>query len=116
MKPVLLRSNMSSRTNGKQQSKDDALGQLKKDFDRRIHDIQTGVVEGSASAVQESIDFLRDELEQRVSDLRKQIDESVEPGREAIRDKPISSVGAALGAGVIAGVLLGVFLGRKSKD
>jgi ElaB/YqjD/DUF883 family membrane-anchored ribosome-binding protein len=48
--------------------------------------------------------------------LRKQIDESVEPGREAIRQKPFASVGAALGAGVIAGVLLGLFLGKKSED
>jgi len=89
---------------------------LKKDFDRRIHDLETEVTEGGSSAVRESVDFLRNELEQRLSDLRKQVDESVEPGREAIRDSPIASVGAALGAGVVAGVLLGVFLGRKSKD
>jgi ElaB/YqjD/DUF883 family membrane-anchored ribosome-binding protein len=95
---------------------DESLRELKKDFDRRIHDLQTEVVEGSSTAVQESVDFLRNELEQRLSDLRKQVDESVEPGREAIREKPVASVGAALGAGVIAGVLLGLFLGRKSED
>ncbi len=92
---------------------------MKKDFDRRIHDLETEVVEGGSSAstaVQESIDFLRNELEQRLEVLGKQIDESVEPGREAIRQKPLSSVGAALGAGIVAGVLLGVFLGRKSTD
>ena len=110
---------MSTRTNGKHQSADAAFRELKKDFDRRIHDLETEVVEGGSSAsgaVQESIDFLRNELEQRLSALGKQIDESVEPGREAIRQKPLSSVGAALGAGVVAGVLLGVFLGRKSTD
>jgi ElaB/YqjD/DUF883 family membrane-anchored ribosome-binding protein len=92
---------------------------LKKDFDRRIHDLQTEVAEGSSSAsghVQDSVDFLRNELEQRLTELGKQIDESVEPGREAIRDAPFASVGAALGAGVVAGVMLGVFLGRKSTD
>jgi len=89
---------------------------LKKDFDRRIHDLETEVVEGGSGAVQESVDFLRNELEQRLSALGKQIDESVEPGREAIRQKPLSSVGMALGAGIVAGVLLGVFLGRKSTD
>ena len=92
------------------------MRELKKDFDRRIHELQTEVVEGGSSAVQDSVDFLRNELEQRLSDLRKQVDESVEPGREAIREKPFASVGAALGAGVIAGVLLGLFLGRKSED
>jgi ElaB/YqjD/DUF883 family membrane-anchored ribosome-binding protein len=107
---------MSTRTNGKHQSRDDAFRELKKDFDRRIHDLQAEVVEGSSSAVEESIDFLRSELDQRLSDLHKQFDESVEPGREAIREKPFSAMGAALGAGVVAGVLLGVFLGRKSKD
>src|SRR6202521_4348227 len=107
---------MATRTNGKQQSRDESYRELKKDFERRIHDLQAEVVEGSSGAVQESIDFLRNELEQRLSDLRKQIDESVEPGREAIREKPFASVGAALGAGVVAGVLLGFFLGRKSED
>lgn len=95
---------------------DESLRELKKDFDRRIHELQTEVVEEGSGAVQDSVDFLRNELEQRLSDLRKQVDESVEPGREAIREKPFSSVGAALGAGVIAGVLLGLFLGKKSED
>ncbi len=89
---------------------------MKKDFDRRIHDLETEVSEGASGAVQESVDYLKNELEHRLSDLAKQVDESVEPGREAIRDRPFASVGAALGAGVIAGVLLGVFLGRKSTD
>ena len=89
---------------------------MKRDFDRRIHDLQAEVVEEGTGAVQESVEFLRNELEERISDLGKQVDKSVEPGREAIRDAPFSSVGAALGAGVIAGILLGVFLGRKSKD
>jgi ElaB/YqjD/DUF883 family membrane-anchored ribosome-binding protein len=111
-----IRMTLSTRTNGKHQSRDDSFRELKKDFDRRIHDLQAEAVEGSGAAVQESIDFLRNELEQRLSNLSKQIDESVEPGREAIRERPFSSVGAALGAGIIAGVLLGVFLGRKSKD
>jgi len=95
---------------------DESLRELKKDFDRRIHEIQSEVVEGSTGAVQDSVDFLKNELDERLSDLRKQIDESVEPGREAIRERPFASVGAALGAGVIAGVLLGLFLGRKSED
>jgi len=95
---------------------DESLRELKKDFDRRIHEIQTEAVEGSTGAVQDSVEFMKHELEERLSDLRKQIDESVEPGREAIREKPFASVGAALGAGVIAGVLLGLFLGRKSED
>jgi ElaB/YqjD/DUF883 family membrane-anchored ribosome-binding protein len=107
---------MSSRTNGKHQSADESFRELKKDFDRRIHDLQTEVTEGSSEAVQESVDYLRNELEHRLSELRKQVDESVEPGRKAIREAPITSVGAALGAGVVAGVLLGVFLGRKSKN
>jgi ElaB/YqjD/DUF883 family membrane-anchored ribosome-binding protein len=107
---------MATRTNGKHQATEESLRELKKDFDRRIQDLQTEVVEGGSTAVQESVDFLKNELEQRLSDLRRQVDESVEPGREAIREKPFASVGAALGAGVIAGVLLGVFLMRKSED
>jgi ElaB/YqjD/DUF883 family membrane-anchored ribosome-binding protein len=95
---------------------DESLRDLKKDFDRRIHDLQTEVTEGGSTAVQESVDFLRNELDQRLSDLRKQVDESVEPGREAIRERPFASVGVALGAGVVAGVLLGIFLMRKSED
>lgn len=107
---------MSARTNGKHQSRDDSIKELKRDFERRIEDIREEAGEGVSGAVDESIDFLKKELEQGLSSLRRQIDETVEPGREAIREKPFSSVGAALGAGVIAGVLLGVFLGRKSKD
>jgi ElaB/YqjD/DUF883 family membrane-anchored ribosome-binding protein len=95
---------------------DESLRDLKKDFDRRIHDLQTEVTEGGSTAVQESVDFLRNELDQRLSDLRKQVDESVEPGREAIRERPFASVGVALGAGVVAGVLLGIFLMRKSEE
>jgi ElaB/YqjD/DUF883 family membrane-anchored ribosome-binding protein len=107
---------LATRTNGKHQLADESLRELKKDFDRRIHDLQTEVSEGGSSAVQESVDFLRNELDQRLSDLHKQVDESVEPGREAIRQKPFASVGVALGAGVVAGVLLGIFLMRKSED
>ncbi len=90
---------------------------MKKDLDRKIHDLQTEVAEGSGSVggrVQESVDYLRNELDQRLSDLRKQIDESVEPGREAIRNRPFASVGTAAGAGVVAGLILGAYLGRKS--
>jgi len=107
---------MATRTNGKNQSTEESLKELKRDFDRRIHDLQTDVAEGGSTAVQESVDFLKNELEQRLSDLRRQVDESVEPGRDAIREKPFSSVGVALGAGVVAGVLLGYFLTRKSED
>jgi ElaB/YqjD/DUF883 family membrane-anchored ribosome-binding protein len=107
---------LSTRTNGKHQSRDDSIKELKRDFERRIEDIRAEAGEGVSGAVDESIDFLKKELEQGLSSLRRQIDETVEPGREAIRERPFSSMGAALGAGVIAGVLLGVFLGRKSKD
>lgn len=106
---------MATRTNGKHQSRDDSITQLKRDFERRVHDIQAEAGEGMSGAVDESIGFLKNELEQRLSGMRKQIDVSVEPGREAIRESPFTSVGAALGAGIIAGVLLGVFLGRKSE-
>jgi ElaB/YqjD/DUF883 family membrane-anchored ribosome-binding protein len=107
---------LETRTNGKQQSRDDSFRELKKDFERRIRDLQAEIVAGGSSAVQESIDYLRNELEQRLSDLRKQVDESVEPGREVIRERPFAAMGVALGAGVLAGVFLGVFLGRQSKD
>jgi ElaB/YqjD/DUF883 family membrane-anchored ribosome-binding protein len=107
---------MATRTNGKHQSRDDSLRELKRDFDRRVHDLEAGVVEGTTGAVQDSVEYLRTELEQRLGDLSKQIDKSIEPGREAIRERPLSSMGAALGAGIVAGVLLGIFLGRKSKD
>jgi len=107
---------LATRTNGKHQSREDSIKELKKDFERRIDDIRAESGEGVSGAVDESLDFLKKELEQGLSSLRRQIDETVEPGREAIRDSPFSSVGAAVGAGVIAGVLLGVFLGRKSKD
>jgi ElaB/YqjD/DUF883 family membrane-anchored ribosome-binding protein len=117
---LFTRIGMATRTNGKHtQLKDESFRELKKDFDRRIHDLQAEIAEGaegSSSAVHESVEYLRNELEQRLAELGKQIDESVEPGREAIREAPFTSVGAALGAGVIAGVLLGVFLGRKSAD
>jgi ElaB/YqjD/DUF883 family membrane-anchored ribosome-binding protein len=92
------------------------MKELKRDFDRRMHDLRAEAGDEVSGAVDESLDFLKKELGQGLSDLRKQIDETVEPGREAIRESPFSSMGAALGAGVIAGVLLGVFLGRKSKD
>ena len=90
---------------------------MKRDFERRIRDIQSelGSGEGTA-AIEESLEFLSKELEQRLTDLGKQIDESLEPGREAIQERPFTSVGTALGAGVLAGVILGVFLGRKSKE
>jgi ElaB/YqjD/DUF883 family membrane-anchored ribosome-binding protein len=104
---------LSTRTNGKHLSRDESIKELKRDFERRLHDIQAEAGE-VGGAVDESISFLRDELEQGISDLHKQIDKTVEPGREAIRDQPFTSVGAAIGAGVIAGVLLGIFLGRKS--
>jgi ElaB/YqjD/DUF883 family membrane-anchored ribosome-binding protein len=107
---------MATRTNGKHQLTEESLRELKKDFDRRIHDLQEDVAEEGSGAIQDSVDFLKSELDQRLSDLRKQVDESVEPGREAIREKPFASVGAALGAGVVAGVLLGFFLMRKSED
>jgi len=107
---------LATRTNGKHQSRDDSIKELKRDFERRIHDIQAVVGEETSGAVDESIEFLRNEVEQRLSDLHKQIDESVEPRREAIRERPFASVGVALGAGVIAGVVLGVLLGRKRED
>jgi ElaB/YqjD/DUF883 family membrane-anchored ribosome-binding protein len=107
---------MATRTNGKHQSRDETIKELKKDFDRRIHDIRAEAGDEVSSAVDDSLDYLKKELGQGFSDLRKQVDEAVEPGREAIRERPFSSVGAAVGAGVVAGVLLGVFLGRKSKD
>jgi ElaB/YqjD/DUF883 family membrane-anchored ribosome-binding protein len=107
---------LATRTNGKGQSKDDSITELKRDLERRIHDIRAELVEGKTGAVEESLDFLRNEFEQGLSDLRKQIDESVEPEREAIRERPFVAVGAAVAVGVIAGALLAVFLGRKSKD
>jgi ElaB/YqjD/DUF883 family membrane-anchored ribosome-binding protein len=108
---------LATRTNARQQSRDDSIKELKRDFERRIHDIQVEAGEEMSGAVDESVDFLKREVEQGLTDLRKQIDKSAKPGRDAIRESPFSSMGAALGAGVIAGVLLGVFLGRpKSED
>jgi len=107
---------LATRTTGKHQSREDSIKELKRDFERRVHDIEAETREGAGGALDESVEFLRNEVDQRLSGLRKQIDETVEPRREAIRDRPLSSVGAAIGAGMIAGVLLGVFLGRKSKD
>lgn len=107
----------TTRTNGKQKSADESLKELKKDFERRIRDMQAEVVSGEGTqAVEESLEFLRNELEQGLSDLRKQIDESVEPAREGIREKPFTSMGTAVGAGVLVGVVLGILLGRKSKE
>lgn len=68
------------------------------------------------ASAEESLDVLKSELEERLSDLLKHIDEYVEPGRDAIREKPLTAVGYALGTGVLAGVILGVILGRKSKE
>ena len=109
---------MATRTNGKHQSREDSIKELKRDFEQRIHDIQAEAGEageGVSSAVDDSLNYLKTEIEQGLSDLHKQVDESVEPGRQAIREKPFTSAGAAIPAGLIAGVLLGVYLTRKSK-
>ncbi len=103
---------MASRTSRKEISKGDALSELKRDFERRIHEISADLREGRSAAAEESLDYLKNELERMLSDLRQQLDESVEPGREAIRERPLVALGVALGVGV----LLGVLLGRKSKE
>ena len=70
---------MERRTHAKEQSPEDAFNDLKRDFERRILDIQAELGSGKTpAAVEESLDLLRDEFEQRLSSLRKQIDESDE--------------------------------------
>ncbi|MDA4117191.1 MAG: hypothetical protein OK455_02485 [Thaumarchaeota archaeon] len=76
--------------------------------------------QGHAGMAEESLVALKNDFERRLSDIREQIDESMEPKRQVIRDQPFSSVAAALASGVAAGVLLGVLLSsgssRKSKE
>ncbi len=88
------------------------MDELKREFERRIKEIRAERGEGGPNGADESLDYLANDLKRVVSDLRLLLDESVEPGREVIRERPFLALGVALGVGV----LLGVMLGRKSKE
>jgi len=73
------RTRLPIRNHAKEESLEEAFDDLRRDLELRIRDIQAEIGSGKTpAAVEESLDLVRDEFEQRLSSLRKQIDESVE--------------------------------------
>jgi ElaB/YqjD/DUF883 family membrane-anchored ribosome-binding protein len=105
---------LSARTKGEERATNDSMKELRREFERRIPDIQADIESGQTGMAEEAIAALRKEFEQRMLEIRDQIDESFEPGRDAIRERPIASVGVAIGLGITAGVLFGALLLRSS--
>lgn len=91
---------------------DDPLDELKREFERRVEEIRSQLGERRHVESDDSVDYLKNDLGRIVSDLRLLLNESVEPGREMIRERPFLALGIALGVGV----LVGVILGRKGKE
>ena len=88
------------------------MEELKREFDKRVEEVRSEMGEERHSKADEPLDYLKNDLGRVISDLRLLLDESVEPGRKIIREKPFLSIGIALGVGV----LLGVILGRKKRE
>ena len=88
---------------------------MRGDLEKRIDGILSLLKEKGPEAVakaEQSLSELREDLENRLTDIRDSIDDTVETGRKGIQEYPLMSVGIAVGLGIIIGLLLG----RKSKD
>jgi ElaB/YqjD/DUF883 family membrane-anchored ribosome-binding protein len=73
------------------------LKELRRDFERRVSDIQADIEHGRVGeAAQEALESLRKDFERRFATIRSQIDESLEPSREVVRNRPLASIGATL--------------------
>ena len=95
-----------------EQTADDAIRELRRDFERRLHDVRASLDQSENASAEEALSLFRKEFEHRLTDLREELDDSIESGRSAIRERPFIALGVALAAGV----LLGALLGRKSRD
>jgi ElaB/YqjD/DUF883 family membrane-anchored ribosome-binding protein len=107
---------LASRTKDESHETRDSIKELKRDFERRVNDIQADIAEGHEGMAEEALAALGKELQGRIDNLREQVDESFESSRDAIRSKPITALGAAVATGVVAGLLLGVVLSKKGPE
>ncbi len=91
------------------------LEDIRRDVDKKIDQIKAELkLKGpeAAEAIEESLDALRVNLEDRLSDFHAAIVDQLEVGRREIKKQPLMAVGVAVLVGVVAGMLLG----RKCKD
>jgi ElaB/YqjD/DUF883 family membrane-anchored ribosome-binding protein len=108
---------LAGRTKSEESSAIETLKELRRDFERRISDIQADIEEGRVGeAAQEALASLRKDFEHRFATIRNQIDASLEPSREVIRDRPLASIGATLASGMVVGILVGLVLARNTSE
>ena len=103
-------------TTTREQSVHNAMKELRRDFERRLNDIQAEMEHGRTNTAEDALAMLRKEFERKLSGVRDKIDNSLEPGRETVRDKPLATLGVSMVAGLVAGMICGVLLGRKSDE
>ncbi len=101
---------MSSKV--KHESPEEAIKELRREFERRLADISSSMEGGDISTADEMIEVMRKEFDRRVAELRGRLDETLEAGKAAVQERPLLFIGAALSVGL----LIGLLLGRKSKD
>ena len=68
--------------------------------------------EDKSVALEETLKELKKDIDRRFEEIRAKLDDTLEQGRAAVRERPLVSLGAAFAIGIIIDVLLG----RKSKD
>lgn len=92
-----------------------SLNDIRRDVDKRIEEIKTGLKDKgpeAAKSVEASLDSLRAEIEDRLEEFHDSIDDKLEYGRREIKKQPLMAVGIA----VLVGVVVGMLFGNKSKE
>ena len=56
--------------------------------------------------LQKQIEDMKQQLENRMVEMRFDADKAMEKGREVVRDRPLTAVGIAFGVGLIVGAIL----------
>jgi ElaB/YqjD/DUF883 family membrane-anchored ribosome-binding protein len=63
--------------------------------------------EDMSDSWEEALGELRKDFDKRFEEIRVRLDEKLDEGRNVVRERPLVSLGAAVAIGIIIGVLLG---------
>lgn len=83
---------------------------MRNDVEQKIGNIMSDLQQKGPEAVaraEQALGDLREDLQDRLTDIHDTLDESVETGRQQIRERPLLAIGVAVGVGVVLGMLLG---------
>jgi ElaB/YqjD/DUF883 family membrane-anchored ribosome-binding protein len=110
---------LATKQNGKAAaaaSDEDSMEVLKRDFEKRLADIESKLERGTSRArknlVEGDLGDLRDDFNTMAREARRRLNDSWETGEDFVRENPMLVLGGALAVGLVIGALLG----RRTRD